>query len=522
MFEWRAGRPSVRVGVDRRDLPYARSTDLEGSDVPESHSHQSHVRRSSRRPARSAGSGRCLPGGRRADSHQGNFARGQHQLPPSTRGLLGRLVESRQRAGRPCREDPPRVSVETIGFDTRQTGACRSVGRRDCAGTKAVAGNGRSRGPLGLETHCRSRRGRESNHRTFNARGRRSTSCGRREVDGSGSSIEQSGSGAVAGPTKTLVPHLGNLLPSGTRRRDGPRHRSTSGRSRLLCRRYRCRTPRTSPDRATKRREASFRLCRRNALLRPRRGGGHCLLRVARWRSPWRLVSDRLDRRQIRLWRSLDRRAGLLGQPALGATPPLGRFTRVSVAGNSACALDDQRRVACWNLDSTWSAPPARMFVDVALTRDGAHALTTDGTLVSWGMHLSANGNLVSWSDTNSPPVGRREPRRSQQLSGLPNNRGRQGRLPGRQRTAFGYGLSRNDLAPGCAGGCGVRRDGSLDCGNDPLAAPPPEAGVDRYKEIASTNGRYCATSLASRVTCWGTPWPGKWLDTRLITGAAR
>jgi hypothetical protein len=197
------------------------------------------------------------------------------------------------------------------------------------------------------------------------------------------------------------------------------------------------------------------------------------------------------------------------GQAALGATPPPGRFSRVSVAGGGACAINDRRAIVCWGVHSILADPPAGTFVDVAVTPVDAHAVATDGSLVTWGNHAARRA--FGASKVAALPC---------EVCGLTG---------AGQADCIVYDVQPHTIvagplvafAPRCPGGCGVRRDGTLDCGPDPRAAPPAAVASGRYTDIASTDGRFCATSVAGQITCWGTPWPGKWLGTRLLTGAA-
>jgi hypothetical protein len=196
------------------------------------------------------------------------------------------------------------------------------------------------------------------------------------------------------------------------------------------------------------------------------------------------------------------------GEAAPGATPPPGRFSRISVAGGGACAINDQRAIVCWGVHSILANAPSGNFVDVALTPLDAHAVATDGSVVTWGNHAARRAmgarKVVASSCEVCALTG------AGQADCVVYD-GQQAHVPG-PLVAF---------APRCPGGCGVRRDGALECGSDPSAPPPPAVASGRYTDIASTEGRFCATSIAGQVTCWGTPWPGKWLSNRFMTGAA-
>jgi hypothetical protein len=195
------------------------------------------------------------------------------------------------------------------------------------------------------------------------------------------------------------------------------------------------------------------------------------------------------------------------GEAAPGATPPSGRFSRVSVSGGGACAIDEQRAIRCWGVHSSLTTPPAGSFVDVALTAFDAHAVATDGALVSWGNHAARRAiGARKVAATNCEVCALTGAGEADCLvyDGQPT------RLSG-PLVAF---------APQCPGGCGVRRDGALACGPDGRTAPPATIAAGRYVDIASTEGRFCATSVAGQIVCWGSPWPGKWLGNRLITGA--
>jgi hypothetical protein len=196
------------------------------------------------------------------------------------------------------------------------------------------------------------------------------------------------------------------------------------------------------------------------------------------------------------------------GESALGATAPAGHFSRVSVVAGGACAINDRRAIACWGVHSILANPPAGSFVDIALTPIDAHAIATDGSLVTWGNHSARRAiGARKVAATHCEVCALTEAGQAECIV----YDGPASRVPGPLVA----------LAPRCPGGCGVRRDGALECGPDPSAAPPPAITSGRYSDIASTEGRFCATSVAGQVVCWGTPWPGKWLGTRLITGVA-
>jgi len=66
--------------------------------------------------------------------------------------------------------------------------------------------------------------------------------------------------------------------------------------------------------------------------------------------------------------------------------PPDGLFTHVGVAGDSACALDQDGVAHCWGPEySETLVPPADAFVDLSVAYSHACGLTADGEIVCWG-----------------------------------------------------------------------------------------------------------------------------------------
>jgi hypothetical protein len=198
------------------------------------------------------------------------------------------------------------------------------------------------------------------------------------------------------------------------------------------------------------------------------------------------------------------------GDAPLRQSPPAGRFTKLHVFGG-ACAIDTAKSVHCWGVPSNWQEVPKGQFVDVAAGSSVISALATDGTLVAWGTESERRATdavRVVANYTQRCLIGRTGAVHCQEA-----------KAKGLKADLAGPFVS---FAPGRHGGCGLASDGSLACDEASRLAPPPALAADRYLEIASTSDQMCAISRASRVVCWGAPWPTGALDMRPLTGALR
>jgi hypothetical protein len=190
------------------------------------------------------------------------------------------------------------------------------------------------------------------------------------------------------------------------------------------------------------------------------------------------------------------------GNPPLGATPPPGRFTTIAIGAWGNCAIAADRTIQCWGGIVDWH-PPRGQFVDVDVGTPSQLAVGVDGTLVEWGRRESrrtGDATQVAANDCQSCVLNR---------GGAVECRDEKGKTSG-------LGGPLTFFAPLCAGGCGLRPNGTAACLG--AVGPPPEIAQARFVEIASTHSRVCAVSADGQLTCWGTPWPGPWFGKRVIS----
>src|SRR5262249_19415339 len=148
----------------------------------------------------------------------------------------------------------------------------------------------------------------------------------------------------------------------------------------------------------------------------------------------------------------------------------------------------------CWGGVSGWDPPPGQ-FVEVAIGPAVLLAVSTDGTLVEWGSRQGRQpeaGTRVAANNCQACVIAR---------GGNVECRDQKGK-------SSGLGGPVTAFAPTCAGGCGLRPDGTVACIRDETGSPPPPAGA-HFTEITSTLSRVCAVSSQGQLSCWGTPWPG-------------
>jgi alpha-tubulin suppressor-like RCC1 family protein len=207
----------------------------------------------------------------------------------------------------------------------------------------------------------------------------------------------------------------------------------------------------------------------------------------------------------------------------LSAEPP-GPFRHVTVGTNHACALHEDRTVACWGDDGFGqaTAPPGEF---LAVDAGALHTcgLRADHTLVCWGQNDEGE---------SSPPAGKFESLAVGEAHGCALRAddtvvcwGRDAAFqasPPPGLTGQGDGFETLALAGdsihrqtvwvdwiydrrGAAHACGLRPDGTLACfGADAFGQATPPTGA--FTKVSTGTGSSCALRVSGELECWGGP----------------
>ena len=135
------------------------------------------------------------------------------------------------------------------------------------------------------------------------------------------------------------------------------------------------------------------------------------------------------------------------GNPPLGATPPPGRFTKIAIGETGNCPIAADRRIQCWGGIAGWHPPPGE-FMDVAVGNPSQLAVGADGTLVEWGRRESRRTGDATQVAANY-------------CQACVLNRGGAVECRDEKGKTSGLGGPLTSFAPLCAGGCGLRPNGT-------------------------------------------------------------
>jgi hypothetical protein len=166
-----------------------------------------------------------------------------------------------------------------------------------------------------------------------------------------------------------------------------------------------------------------------------------------------------------------------------GDLPP-GTFTDVALGVAHACAVDDAGKLVCWGKgDHGQTAPPAGTYTRVVIEQERSCALGTDGRISCWGGYVgpqTLKGPFTELVLTGQTVCGQRSDGAACWGDDLTVNRAVV------RDVQFG-----DDGRP-----CGLRADGTTDCGVD----PPTTSFVD----LVRAHHSFCGVDAGGAVACWG------------------